>query len=104
MQATLCQLTAITISNELKKVAKDSIFEVYLCGGGVHNLQLIQFLQQALPNCHIESTQALGLAPDWVEAVAFAWLAKRHLHRQTGNLPAVTGALKEVVLGGQYPA
>jgi len=104
IQATLCKLSAGTIADSLKQLSKDSYFELYLCGGGVHNNQLIHEFKQELPECEIQSTEKLALSPDWVEAVAFAWLAKRHIHREPGNLPAVTGASKEVVLGSFTPA
>ena len=47
----------------------------------------------------VSSTASAGLDPDWVEAVAFAWLAMRTMNEQTGNLPSVTGATHKVVLG-----
>jgi anhydro-N-acetylmuramic acid kinase len=37
-----------------------------------------------------------------VEASAFAWLAWRTVHGQSGNLPAVTGADRPAILGGIY--
>ena len=61
-------------------------------------------LAALLPRWRLESTAALGLAPDWVEGAAFAWLAQRFIHRQPGNLPAVTGASRPAVLGALYPA
>lgn len=103
VQATLCRFSALSIAQSLTLLAKSDHFEVYLCGGGVHNKLLFKELQMALPKTVIASTQNLGLDPDWVEAVAFAWLAKRHLHKQSGNLPAVTGAKQSVILGAYYP-
>jgi anhydro-N-acetylmuramic acid kinase len=52
----------------------------------------------------LSTTDTLGLAPDWVEAAAFAWLAHRTLEGQPGNLPSVTGAMRAVILGGIYKA
>ena len=77
---------------------------VYVCGGGVHNHQLMQTLQSQLSGITVASTADLGIDPDWVEAAAFAWLAYRTLHQQTGNLPSVTGADHAVILGGLYSA
>ena len=51
----------------------------------------------------IEPTDALGIGVDWVEAAAFAWLAHRRLENLPGNVPAVTGASRETVLGAIYP-
>lgn len=108
IQATLSALTAQSLAQELMKLSmaiKDNHeLEVYLCGGGAHNQHLISQIRNALPKHYvIDSTQSLGLDPDWVEAVAFAWLAKRHIHGQSGNLPEVTGASKKVVLGELTP-
>lgn len=95
IQATLCELTVRSISDAMNP----SIKHLLVCGGGVHNDYLIQRLQQHLPDCKIESTEVYGIHPDWVEAMAFAWLAKQTINKQTGNLPSVTGASKAVVLG-----
>jgi len=73
-----------------------------VCGGGVHNPLLMSGLAQHLPDCVVESTMAVGLDPDLVEAVCFAWLAQRRLDGLAGNLPSVTGAHQAVVLGGIY--
>ena len=66
------------------------------------NVTLMQQLADALPGMRVASTQTLGLDPDWVEALAFAWLAKQTLEGKPGNLPSVTGARASVVLGGIY--
>jgi len=51
-----------------------------------------------------KTTAALGTDPDWVEAIAFAWLARQTLEGRAANLPAVTGAGGERMLGAIYPA
>ena len=101
VQATLCELTATSITNEIMQAIPKSD-EVYICGGGVHNQTLMQRLDNLLKPAEVASTDKLGLSPDWVEAVCFAWLAKQTLHRQTSNLPSVTGARHDVVLGGLF--
>lgn len=98
VQATLCELTARTISDAVNHHAQN-IHHLLACGGGVHNTYLMERIQQALPDCKVESTDVYGIHPDWVEAIAFAWLAKRRINNQTGNLPSVTGAGKSVILG-----
>jgi anhydro-N-acetylmuramic acid kinase len=98
VQATLCELTARSISDAVKRYA-NSITRLLVCGGGVHNRYLMTRIKHYLNNCAVESTETLGLHPDWVEAMAFAWLARRTLNGLTGNLPSVTGARKAVVLG-----
>lgn len=97
--ATLVQLTSTTISNAIATFGMGS--EVYVCGGGAYNKMLIAALQNHL-GYEIFTTIALGIAPEWVEAGLFAWLAERRLLQQPGNLPSVTGASKAVVLGGVY--
>jgi len=100
VQATLTELTAISASTQINmfvSTLKNS--SVYVCGGGALNDYLMARLQAHLSHCTVKTTEHLGLAPTWVEAVAFAWLARQTLMGETGNLPAVTGANKGVVLG-----
>ena len=100
VQATLTELTAMSASMQINMFinAKENS-SVYVCGGGALNDYLMTRLQAHLPHCTVETTASLGLNPAWVEAVAFAWLARQTLMGETGNLPAVTGASKGVVLG-----
>ncbi|NOQ88629.1 MAG: anhydro-N-acetylmuramic acid kinase, partial [Gammaproteobacteria bacterium] len=97
VQSTLCDLTATSIIRAINQYAPLTE-EIYICGGGVHNKELMHRLQ-ALTKCLVATTEKLGVHPDWVEAMAFAWLACRNVHQLTGNLPSVTGARKTVVLG-----
>jgi anhydro-N-acetylmuramic acid kinase len=60
----------------------------------------MQALRDRLPRCKVQTTAALGVDPGWVEAMAFAWLARQRMHAGTGNCPAVTGASRPAVLGG----
>jgi len=101
IQATLIQLSAITISDAIKDSAKQ-IDEVLVCGGGAYNRFLMESLQISLPNIEVTTTSKYGLAPDCIEAVTFAWLAKQRIENKTANLPSVTGATKAVLLGGVY--
>lgn len=98
VQATLCQLTATSLTNDIKRYAADCS-TLIVCGGGSHNKELLSRLQQQLPEATIESSAKHGIDPDFVEAIAFAWLAYRHMNNLSGNLPSVTGASKETVLG-----
>ena len=97
IQSTLCDLTATSIIRAINQYASDSE-EIYICGGGALNKELMQRLKN-ISRYPVTSTEALGVHPDWVEAMAFAWLAYRHKHQLPGNLPSVTGANKSVVLG-----
>ena len=102
IQATLLELTAVTISKDIHALSQGEKLEVYVCGGGAYNQQLMRRLTQLLEEHCVASTDELGIAPEWVEAIAFAWLAKQTIDRKPGNLPAVTGAKKLVPLGGIY--
>lgn len=103
VQATLCELTAASITDAVKKYAPTTQ-ELLVCGGGAHNTHLMQRLRARLHPCTVASTQHYGVSPDWMEAMAFAWLAKRTLEGKPGNLPSVTGAKHAVMLGGIYKA
>ena len=104
IQATLIALTAETITDAIAGLTR-SIDAIFICGGGIFNIELINCLNRSLHACNqpaVQSTLDIGLDPKWVEACAFAWLAKRRVENKTGNLPAVTGASDAVVLGGLY--
>ena len=103
VQATLVALTAHSVANALNG-AQPGTRRVIACGGGVHNPMLMQALAGTLPNMIVESTVEHGLDPDHVEAMGFAWLARRTMLGLAGNLPSVTGAAGARVLGGIYPA
>lgn len=99
IQATLAQLTIETIAQAALAYAPQRLL---VCGGGVHNSVIMEGLQQHMPHCIVESTQTYGVAPDWVEAVCFAWLAKQRIAQRPSNLPSVTGAKHAVILGSVY--
>ncbi len=98
VQATLSELTAQTVADAIATHAP-ATQELYVCGGGVHNQDLMRRLSRRLGDIKTASTLEAGLDPDWVEAAAFAWLAMRTMNQQSGNLPSVTGASRKVVLG-----
>jgi anhydro-N-acetylmuramic acid kinase len=100
VQATLAELTAITISNAIKNLMNSG--EVLICGGGVHNQYLMQRLTALLKPFDVLSTEKYGVHPDWMEAMAFAWLAKQTLEKKPGNVMQVTGAKEQAILGGVY--
>ena len=103
VQATLVQLTAVTIARAIRDegVTPDA---VYVCGGGAYNGALLRAIGAGLGGVKVESTAELGVAPNRVEALAFAWLGWRFANREPGNLPAVTGARGPRILGAMYPA
>ena len=98
VQATLCELTARSIAAAVAGHAPDTS-ELFVCGGGARNDSLMAALVRNIPETKIAPTSVAGLHPDWVEACAFAWLARATQNGQPGNLPGVTGANKSVILG-----
>jgi anhydro-N-acetylmuramic acid kinase len=107
VQATLAAFTAATLAEAIATHAR-SATAVYVCGGGAYNAHLMHQLQIALNDRHhmasVHSTEVLGVSPNHVEALAFAWLAHCHAERKSGNLPTVTGAKGPRILGALYPA
>ncbi|AOX99212.1 anhydro-N-acetylmuramic acid kinase [Jeongeupia sp. USM3] len=103
VMATLTAYTARTIADAVRTTAPGAD-DVFVCGGGAHNPTLLAMLGDALPGVGIASTASLGVDPDWVEAIAFAWLAQRCIDSACGNVPAVTGADGPRVLGAIWPA
>ncbi|MDM8351072.1 anhydro-N-acetylmuramic acid kinase [Pseudomonas sp. sp1636] len=103
VQATLLELTAVSISMALNSVQSETD-ELLVCGGGAHNRTLMTRLAALLPGCAVNSTQLHGVPADWVEAMAFAWLAHCCLEGIPANRPSVTGANGLRVLGAIYPA
>lgn len=103
VQATLLALSVRSIADPLRAYGRDTR-EVFVCGGGVHNAALMDALRHELAQVRVETTAALGLDPDFVEAAGFAWLARARLANEAGNLPEVTGARGSRVLGAIYPA
>tara|TARA_B100000686_G_scaffold353275_1_gene458241 strand:+ start:2465 stop:3592 length:1128 start_codon:yes stop_codon:yes gene_type:complete len=103
VQATLLQLTCTTITNAILKWLPD-ISEVYLCGGGARNTALSSKIRASLLDRKVALTDTLGMDADWLEAFSFAWLAKQTIHGLPGNLPSVTNAKGERILGAIYQA
>ncbi|WP_328188865.1 anhydro-N-acetylmuramic acid kinase [Marinobacter sp. OP 3.4] len=102
VQRTLLELTALTITGALPSQRP---LAVYVCGGGALNTALMTRLGELLaPEGRVYTTADLGIDPQWVEAAAFAWLARQTMEGLAGNVPAVTGASGPRVLGGIYPA
>ncbi|MCB1760951.1 MAG: anhydro-N-acetylmuramic acid kinase [Gammaproteobacteria bacterium] len=103
VQATLTRLTSESIARAIHSLGVET-GSLIVCGGGTHNPLLLQQLRSLLPGVRVESSAALGVDPDQLEAIAFAWLARQTLSGVSGNLPQVTGARHPVVLGGIYSA
>ncbi len=100
IQATLTELTAHSISAAVKALSSEKV-HLYACGGGAKNSYLMERIDHLSGNPS-KTTESLSVHPDWVEAMAFAWLARQTVNGLPGNLPEVTGANQPVILGGIY--
>ena len=103
IQATLLELTATSVANGLMVESGETVRQLIVSGGGANNSQLMARLKAHLPYTEVITSDELGWPSQAIEASAFAWLAYRFTERQTGNLPAVTGAKGERILGALYP-
>lgn len=103
VQSTLLKFTVESLAQAIEQQDSLAVSEVYICGGGAYNTELMMQLSKRLNPRLVGTTTQLGIPPDWVETAAFAWLAKQTLNYATGNLPSVTGAKQGVILGGIYP-
>lgn len=98
--ATLTMLSAATVGAQLK-LLRPAVDRVFVCGGGARNRTLLAFLGDRC-GAAIADTAALGIAPQWVEACAFAYLAWQTVRRVPATLPAVTGASRPTIAGALY--
>jgi anhydro-N-acetylmuramic acid kinase len=101
VQRTLLELTAKTIADSIQTLSTHRK-EIFVCGGGVFNRLLMQRLEDLLAPNTVASTTKLGLEPQWIEAMAFAWLAHQRMENKSGNICSVTGAKGQGVLGAIY--
>jgi anhydro-N-acetylmuramic acid kinase len=101
VQATLLALTCRSIALAIQNHCLGAK-EIYLCGGGAHNQTLHNCLAALLPDSSVKTTNTLGVDGDYLEAIAFAWLAQQALHGKPANLPLVTGAKHPCLLGAVY--
>jgi anhydro-N-acetylmuramic acid kinase len=101
VQGTLLELTCRSIALAIQNNCHGAT-EIYLCGGGAHNQTLHNRLAVLLPDSSVKTTETLGVNGDYLEAIAFAWLAQQALHGKPANLPLVTGAKHPCILGAVY--
>jgi anhydro-N-acetylmuramic acid kinase len=104
IQRTLTELTSNSICDQVKRHQIGDNPSLLVCGGGAQNPLIMQQLKKKLPQWQVSTTTERGIDSDFMEAMAFAWLAKQRIHNQPSNLPQVTGASREVSLGVIYPA
>ncbi len=101
VQATLAELTAVSIAQQV--ILSGGCDRLLVCGGGARNPLVMHRLSALLPGTEVATTDKYGLSGDDMEALAFAWLAFRTMSGLSGNLPSVTGADRETILGAIYP-
>ncbi|CAM3075175.1 anhydro-N-acetylmuramic acid kinase [Vibrio rarus] len=104
VQASLLEFTASSIAQQCQLYQTHHQDQLLVCGGGANNSALMQALKAHLPTWHIDTTDAHGVSGDYMEALAFAWLAYRRIHNLPSNLPKVTGACRATSLGIIYNA
>ena len=97
IQSTIAALTAESIWQGIW-LFMPPVQKIFLCGGGAYNLAIVKRLED-ISGLHVANSEELGIASDLVEACAFAWFAERRMANSCANLPSVTGASREVVLG-----
>lgn len=100
VQATLAQLTAVSIADQV--LLTGGCERVLVCGGGARNPMLMVRLSVLMPGIEVNTTDECGVNGDDMEALAFAWLTAYTLSGLPGNLPSVTGASKATILGGGF--
>ena len=108
IQATLLHLSAQSILDALARYAPQTQ-RLIVCGGGAKNKALMDLLENKKNSVfkqglHIVTSDSVGIDPQLVEGLAFAWLAWAHKEKRPANLPAVTGAKGPRILGAYYPA
>ncbi|MDM0043015.1 anhydro-N-acetylmuramic acid kinase [Variovorax dokdonensis] len=103
VQATLAELTAVSVLRDLHRHGGNAV-ELIVCGGGAFNKHLLSRIAAHRSGVQVLTSSERGLPPTQVEAAAFAWLARATIRRESGNLPSVTGARGPRVLGAIYPA
>jgi anhydro-N-acetylmuramic acid kinase len=79
--ATLTELTAICIAKSLRSQKKFP-HQVIVCGGGLKNTFLINSIERHI-NMSIISSNEYGLDPQAIEAMAFGWMARQRLYKNT---------------------
>ena len=102
---TATQFTVESIVHGLKRfvLPRCEIHEVIVSGGGTRNPVMMDLLDQALGDVAFKRLDDLGIASEAKEAIAFAILAYQTMNGRPGNVPSVTGAHKQVVLGSITP-
>lgn len=103
VQASLAELTARAIGEAVAR-SHPVPADVVVCGGGVHNRDLLERIRRAVAGRPLKTAESLGYPSAAIEAMGFAWLARAAVRGDALDLQPVTGARHAVPLGGIYPA
>ncbi|MFI4962454.1 MAG: anhydro-N-acetylmuramic acid kinase [Legionellales bacterium] len=103
VQATLLAFTCHCIARSVHDTKILDLDSLFLCGGGAHNIHLCDTLSDLLPNVAVKSTACIGVNPDYLEAMMFAWLASQTISNNPVNLSSITGSRGDELLGAIYP-
>ena len=95
---TVTELTAWHITDHIARLSNNPVTMI-VAGGGKHNLFLMKRLQENMPQLSLCSSESFGINSDAKEAMCFAYLCYRTLSGLPSNIPSVTGASREAVLG-----
>ncbi len=99
IQATLAEFSARSLVEAIRGTSRRAPDRLIICGGGIHNTDLIARIRQCLDACPVQSSADFGLPPDAVEAALFAWLARERLNNRPLATGSITGARHPVLLG-----
>jgi len=97
--STLTELTADCIVSSIRKIKNYDDCPIFLYGGGAHNKELCLRIIKKLPEIIIKSTSSLGVNPDFMESIGFAWLAEQRIKKRQFNLSTITGSKGLLTLG-----
>lgn len=96
IQTTLLEFTIVPIIEVLKT---KEIKRLIVCGGGAQNKFLMEKLSNKLKNIKVTKSDELGINSNFLEAIAFAWLAYKRVNHQAIDLSSITGSSKPTILG-----
>jgi anhydro-N-acetylmuramic acid kinase len=99
--ATATALTARSIGEAVRRfvIPLGPVDQLIVVGGGAHNRTLMKMLKVELPAIEMLTADELGIDGDAIEAIAFAILAYQTARGGPGNIPSVTGAHEQAILG-----
>jgi len=100
--ATAASFTAYGVFRNYDLFIKNetTIDELFVSGGGAYNKFLVKELKRYFgKKVKVKNVSQLGISSDAKEAICFAVLANETLNGIASNIPRVTGAARETILG-----